>query len=178
MKQLMKKISLLLFFIIYSNFGFAQKALLFSNATMKKEIMIKEGDLIKLSYNGYIGQKEIKSGIVYSIQDSLVEIISNTSSGKMNFSGPEVRFIYIKDITGFRKFHLSRPYLMALSNISITIGSILLYYTIDKRTNMNFGEKLGLSLGTGLLSTIIVKGLFPERIKYKIGKDWQVRVLQ
>jgi hypothetical protein len=140
--------------------------------------MIKEGDFVRFSYKGYIGQNEIKTGVVFSIQDSLIELISTVSSGRISMGATENRFIYIKDITGFRKFHRSRPYLMALSNIAITVGSILLYYSIDKKTNLRFGEKLGLSIGTGLLSTIIVRGMFPERIKNKVGDIWEVRVLK
>ena len=113
-----------------------------------------------------------------SIQDSVVEIISTISSGRMNLGATETGFILIKDITGFRKFHRSRPYLMTLSSIAITVGSIYLYYIIDKKTDLSFGEKLGLSIGTGVFSTLVVRGFFPERIKNKVGKEWEVKVLK
>ena len=156
----------------------AQQGLLFQNNKTEKQVLIKEGDLVKFSYKGYIGQRETKYGVLFSIQDSIIEIISPTAQGTISLGGTETRLIYIKDITGFRKFHKSRPYLMALSTISITIGSIYLYYFIDKKTNLNFGEKFGLSLGTGLVTTLIVKSIFPDRIKYKIGEAWSVEVLK
>ncbi len=178
MKQIFKKLPLSFLFTLSITFGFAQQGLLFENHKTKKQVMIKEGDLVKFNYNGYIKQKETKYGVVLSIQDSVIEIISPTARGKISLEGTEIRFIYINDITGFRKFHRSRPYLMALSTISITIGSVYVYYMIDKKTNLNFGEKLGLSLGTGLLSTIIVRSLFPERIKNNIGENWSLKVLK
>jgi hypothetical protein len=156
----------------------AQQGILFSNKNTKKEVLVKSGDLVKFSYKGYLGQHEVKSGVVMDIQDSVVELISTLSSGKISLGTTETRFILIKDITGFRKFHRSRPYLMTLSSVAITIGSIYLYYVVDKRTNLNFGEKFGLSLGSGIFSTLVVRGFFPERIKNKIGDAWEVKVLK
>ncbi len=156
--------------------GFAQQGILFTNKTRQKEVMVKEGDLVKFSYNGYIGQREIKYGTVLSIQDSVVSLIAPT--GKFGGGGTETRFIYIKDLTGFRRFHKSRPYLMSLANISVTVGSIFLFYAIDRKTDLTFAEKLGVSIGTGLVSTALVRLAFPERIKNRIGADWELKVLK
>jgi hypothetical protein len=173
----MKKISLtsLLFLLIMT--CWAQHSLIFSNKSTKKEILIQSGDLVKFSYKGYLGQTEIKSGIVMGVQDSVVEI-TGPVSGRLSLGATETRFILIKDITGFRKFHRSKPFLTALSNIAITAGSIYMFYTIDKKTNLSFGEKFGLSVGTGLLTTFIVRAMFPERIKYRIGTDWMITVMK
>lgn len=174
----MKKIwiSLVLFLVVFT--AIAQQALLFSNKNTKKEIMVQSGDLVKFSYKGYLGQREIKSGIVMSIQDSVVEITAPVSSGRMSLGATETRFILIRDITGFRRFHRSRPILMTLSNLAITIGSIYMYYSIDRKTKLSFGEKFGLSLGSGLVSTFVVRGMFPERIKNRIGEEWAVTILK
>lgn len=174
----MKRISLSLLLLFLVTTCFSQRGLLFTNKINQKEILVRAGDLVKFSYNGYISQKEIKSGVVMSIQDSVISIIAPVSSGRLNTGATETRFIYIKDITGFRKFRRSRPYLMGLSNISITVGSILLFYAIDKNTDFTFAEKLGISVGTGLVSTVIVRALFPERIKNKIGDEWEIKVLK
>ena len=174
----MKKISLYLLLIFSMVTCFAQRGLLFTNKITGKEVLVRAGDLVKFSYNCYIGQKEVKSGVVMSVQDSVITLVAPVSSGKLNTGATETRFIYIKDITGFRKFRRSRPYFMGLSNISITVGSILLFYAIDQNTNFTFAEKLGISLGTGVLSTIIVRAAFPERIKNKIGEEWEVKLLK
>ena len=155
----------------------AQHSLLFQNKITDKEISIEEGDLVKFNYKGYLGQKEVEYGIVFSIEDSVIEIISPNKQGMINLGGNKTRHILTKDITGFRKFHKSRPYLMALSSISITAGSIYLYFYIDKKTNLKFGEKLGLSIGTGLISTMIIKAIFPERIKNHLGEEWSLRIV-
>ncbi len=157
---------------------FAQQALLFTEKTTQRQIMVKGGDMVKFSYKGYIGQPEIKSGVVMYIQDSLISVVAPVTSGRINTGATETRYIYIKDITGFRKFRKSRPYLMGLSNISVTVGSILLFYAIDRKTNLTFAEKLGVSLGTGIVSTILVRAMFPERIKNNVGTDWEVTVLK
>ncbi len=174
----MKRVVLILLFTFSLLTCFAQQGILFTNKNNQKEVLVKEGDLVKFSYNGYIGQREVKYGTVLSIQDSVVSIIAPTSSGKLSAGGTETRFIFIKDLTGFRRFHKSRPYLMSLSTISATVGSIFLFYAIDRETNLTFAEKLGVSIGTGLISTSLVRLAFPERIKNKIGTEWEVKVLK
>ena len=155
----------------------AQQRLLFQNKISDKKISIEDGDLVKFNYKGYLGQKEIEYGIVFSIEDSVIEIISPNKQGMISLGGYKTRHILTKDITGFRKFHKSRPYLMTLSSISITAGSIYLYFYIDKKTNLKFGEKLGLSIGSGLISTLIIKAIFPERIKNHIGEEWSLKIV-
>jgi hypothetical protein len=173
----MKNILIVFVFVLSVQVGFTQKGLLFTNKNTKQEILIKHGDLVKFTYNGYIGQKEVKSGIVMSIEDSIIEI-STPSTGLSGIGVVDTRFIYTKDITGFRKFHKSRPYLMMLSSLTIAAGTIVMFYIIDKKTKLNFGQKFGLSLGAGIISSAVVKGLFPERIRNKIGEEWNVVVLK
>lgn len=174
----MKKIVFCIFLLVLALPVFSQRGILFTNKVNQREILVREGDLVKFSYNGYLGQKEVKSGVVLSIQDSIVGIISTVSSGKFSTGATETRYILVRDLTGFRKFRRSRPYLMTLSNVAITVGTVLLFYAIDKNTDMTFAEKFGLSVGTGLVTTIIVRAAFPERIKNRIGEEWEVRVLK
>jgi len=174
----MKKIVFSLLFALSLLPCFAQRGLLFTNKTTQKEILIREGDLVKFSYNGYIGQKEVKSGVVFSIKDSVIGLIAQVASGKINLGLTEIRYIYLKDITGFRKFHRSKPYLQAVSSVAITVGSILLFYSIDKHSDLTFAEKLGISVGTGLVTTMIVRAAFPERIRNKLGTDWKMELLK
>jgi hypothetical protein len=173
----MKNSSIVFIFFLSAFSGFAQKAILFTNNNTKQEILIKHGDLVKFTYNGYIGQKEVRSGTVMSIEDSIIEL-STPATGLSGIGGIDTRFIYIKDITGFRKFHKSRPYLMTLSSLTIAAGTIVTFYIIDKKTKLNFGQKFGLSLGAGIISSAVVKGLFPERVKNKIGEEWSVTILK
>ncbi len=115
-------------------------------------------------------------GVVTLIQDSIIEI---SSPGDFRRRLPEVRYIYIHDITGFRKFHKSKPALQLVSRLVATAGSIYLYYLVDNYTDMNFAEKISLSVGTGLATSAIVKAFFPERIKnYLSPNGWSVRVLK
>ncbi len=174
----MKTILFPFLFILLPLSGFSQKGLLFTNVSTHKEVLVREGDQVKFSYNGYLGQREVKAGVVFSIEDSAVGIIAPVASGKFSGGATETRFILVKDITGFRRFHRSKPYLMSLSTISITVGSIFLFYAIDKQTDLTFAEKLGVSLGTGLLTTVLVRAAFPERIKNKVGAEWELKVLK
>ena len=173
----MKNSLIIVLVVLFALPVFAQRGLLFTNTTTKKEILVKHGDLIKFTYKGYIGQKEVKTGIVMSIGDSIIEL-SAPSTGLSAMGAMDTRFIYVKDITGFRKFHKSRPYLMTLSSLTIAVGTIVTFYLIDKKTKLNFGQKFGLSLGAGLVSSAVVKALFPERVKNKIGEEWTVIVLK
>ncbi|HSZ24222.1 MAG TPA: hypothetical protein VK766_00805 [Cytophagaceae bacterium] len=173
----MRSFWLLFFLLALTSASIAQKGLLFINKKTNREIFIKEGDLVKFSYNGYIHQREHQYGIVMSIEDSLIEMASPNSS-LSNKGMSEVRYIYTKDITGFRKFHRSRPYLISLSNVVIAAGSIYLYYEINKKSNLTFGKKLGISIGTGLVGKFFERLIFPDKIKYKIGEEWKVEVLK
>jgi hypothetical protein len=175
----MRQSSLFLFlFLFFIAPGFAQKGILFTNKTDGKEILIKEGDHVKFSYNGYIGQREVKSGIVVSIEDSIIGIAAPGTTGMFGATTTDTRYVYIKDITGFRKFHRSRPYLMSLSTITVTVGSIYLFYLIHKNTDLSFGEKLGVSIGTGVVTSLLIRAVFPERIKNKVGEEWQVKAVK
>ena len=105
----MKKYVFIVLLLLSSGTSFCQKALLFTNKQTGKEVLVKEGDLIKLGYDGYIKQSEKVMGVVTNIQDSIIEVVSPMGTSLLMTN---VRFIYAKDITGFRKFHRSRPILM------------------------------------------------------------------
>ncbi len=171
----MKKYFLTSFLFFLALLSIAQQKVCFYNIETKGIIEIQSGDIVKLSYSGYLGQPEVKLGMILSVQDSIIEISAPSyGSGMLKTSIEDPRFIITKDITGFRKFRRSRPYLMALSTMAISIGTIFTYYIIDKKTTLSFGEKFAISLGSGIATKLIVRGLFPERIKNKIGKTWAV----
>jgi hypothetical protein len=170
----MKKKLLVLAFLIYSYTALAQQGIVFTFMQRGQEVLVKEGDYVKVSYSGYLGQPEMCSGIVALIRDSLVElsIMDGVRKG-------ELRTVAIKDITGFRKFRKSKPALQLLSRLITAAGSIYLFYAVDNYTELTFAEKLSLSIGTGVLSGVIVKGFFPERIRNVVAPDlWSVRVLK
>jgi len=172
----MKKRLLFLLVVFWAFTCEAQKALLFVNSQSGEEILIKEGDLLKISYTGYIKQREVKSGVVTLIQDSIIEI---SSPGEYRKRMPEIRYVYVNDITGFRKFRKSKPALQFVSRVMATAGSIALYYWVDSYTDMNFGQKLALSAGTGIATGVIARSFFPERVKNFIASNgWTVNVLK
>jgi hypothetical protein len=155
----------------------AQQGLLITHKESGKEILIKEGDYVKFRYHGYIGQPETIMGVVSEIEDSLVAI---TSIKNNNTGQTAVRWVYVNDINGFRKFRRSRPYLVLVSNVITAAGTIVLYAVVDRHTNWGFGEKLGFSVATGLATRLLLNGLFPERIKNHVGPNqaWRIQVLK
>ena len=87
----MKKRLLFLLVVFWAFTCEAQKVLLFVNSQSGEEILIKEGDLLKISYTGYIKQREVKSGVVTLIQDSIIEI---SSPGEYRKRMPEICLLY------------------------------------------------------------------------------------
>ena len=170
----MKRTTATLLFTLLALVSVAQKSLLFSNKKTKQELLVTEGDVIKLSYNGYLKQHEDHYGHVLSIRDSLIEMSTPVASLFVK-RDDKTHFINIKDITGFRKFHRSRPYLKGLTNLVIAVGTIYLFYIINKNKNdLSYGDKVAISIGTGIIGRFAEKIIFPQKIKNKIGEEWEI----
>ena len=170
----MKGIAITFLFTLLALASVAQKSLLFTNTKTKQEILVIEGDVIKFSYNGYLNQQEDHYGHVLSIKDSVIEMSTPVASLFVK-RDEKTRYINVKDITGFRKFHRSRPYLKGFTNLVIAAGTIYLFYIINKDKNdLSYGDKVAISIGTGIIGRFAEKIIFPQKIKNKIGEEWEI----
>ena len=105
-----------------------------------------------------------------------IKSITDTSivfslKGKKNLS--DDREVRVSDITGFRKMWKFRPFIIPLTNLAVGIGT---YFAISENDKLSDGEKLLYATGATVASSLILKFLFKDDIKFKISDGWTVRV--
>jgi hypothetical protein len=100
------KIFFLSIAICWSILLHAQQKLVFSKTDSSTTVILKLKDLIKLSYNGYMQQQQEFEGMVTIITDSNITIAPRR---KFLQSKNTAQTIFLKDITGFRKYSKFKP---------------------------------------------------------------------
>lgn len=161
----MKTKYLFLWFLISASFftAKAQQKLIFSNANSGKVVVVKQHDMVKLAYNGYLGQIQSAYGRVEWITDSVVSFQD----------GWQVR---INDIIGFRKFIKYRDILQSTTTIVTLIGGMILVpYVIYNNPGMSDLQRMGVLFGIGAGVSAINNLLFPDNIKYYMRSGWTVK---
>ena len=165
-----KTIHCILLFLLLSFPLFAQNALRFTNATTGEEVVIKEGDMAKFSYSGYLNQPEIVENRVFLISPIDVHL-AQMAFGQVV---PQTqRTVLLNDITGFRKFFKYRNQLKTGLQLASTVSIILLYPEIVDRDKLSRTEDILISLGVSLGVSLIIEALFPKKIKHRMSHGWQ-----
>lgn len=159
-----KYILLTLFVITTVFFSTAQQKLVFNDTVANKTITVKQADIVKFLYIGYLGQIEQVYGKVELVTDSFVRFEHNW-------------IVRVNDIIGFRKFSKYRDILKPTVQILTIVGVIVAVPTvINQNPQLSGAERLGVSFGIGALGTLINRLLFPSRIKNFMLDGWQVKV--
>ena len=163
---------LLSFFLIVSISTHAQYSLVFVKADSSKIITIKQGDLARMGYNGYIGQPQEAEGNVSVITDSSV-----TLSPRKKFLQKKLasQTILIRDITGFRKFSGFRPageIIYAIAGVGITGGVAGI---ISNASTSTIAILLS-TAATAAITTALKNIIFSHKIKNHLGKDWTIHL--
>jgi hypothetical protein len=174
----MPKLLLVIFILLLSLGGFAQKRLLFYNAKTLRTIELKEGHKASILYKGYLGQPEFFIQMVTHITDSTIVLGTNRSSKLFGKSdAPSAKTIRISDILGFRRMTVGRQLAQAGVSIAGVVGSYILIRNLYA-SNINPTGAFFISLGTGYGIIGITRLLFPENIKYHMEEGWQVKVIE
>ena len=101
----MKNVFLVLSFCFYFS-AVAQHKIVFSKTDSSANVEVELKDNVKLSYSGYMGQPQEAEGIVTLLNDS---IISLTPRKKLLQKKQPAQTLYVRDISGFRKYSSFRP---------------------------------------------------------------------
>jgi hypothetical protein len=101
MRSLLIIISIFLAFTIN-----AQSKVVFTKADSSSIVTIKQKDLVRFAYNGYLKQPQEAEGIVTAINDSTITL---SPRKKLFKKSKTVQMLYIRDITGFRLYSKFRP---------------------------------------------------------------------
>ena len=165
-----KTIHCILLSLLLSFPVFAQNALRFTHAATGEEVIIKEGDMAKFSYNGYLNQPEVVENRVYRITPIDVHL-AQMAFGRVV---PQTqRSVLLSDISGFRRYFKYRNQLKTGLQLASTVSVILLYPEIVDRDKLTRTEDILISLGVSLGVSLIIEALFPKKIKHRMSHGWQ-----
>ena len=167
----MRKTFYLFFFLLLTSFpAFCQNALKFTHLGTGEEVIIKEGDMVKLSYSGYLNQPELEENRVFMITPIDIHL-SQMAFGQVV---PQTqRTVLLNDITGFRRFFKYRTQLKTTLQLASTVSIILLYPEIVDREKLTRTEDILISLGVSIGVSLIIEAFFPKKIRHRVSDGWQ-----
>lgn len=161
---------ILLCFILTAS---AQNKIVFYKNDSSKTITVAAKDLLKVAYGGYFKQPQETEGTVSLITDSTVTIAPKKRFLKKRMPSQTV---YLKDITGFRKYSKFRPtgeIIYSVVSVGITGAISAIISKANVSPALNFVTAAGTSAVTGVMKNVF----FSSKIKNEIGKDWSLRLL-
>jgi len=150
----------------------SQFAIRFFNEAKEKAVFLTRGDHVKFEYKGYLEQIEFAEGYLIEINDSLL-VLGDPSFGKVK----DRKTIAIHDLQGFRKFTIFRDVSKSLLQVGIVFGSYFLLKEIYRNNSFTPLEDLGISFGVGLSLAFLIKLIYPENIKNRIGEGWSLSLI-
>jgi len=150
----------------------AQNKIVFTKADSSSMVTVKEKDLVRLSYNGYLKQPMEAEGIVTAVNDSTISL---SPRKKLFKKGQPVQMIYIRDITGFRLYSKFRPageIIYGIVGIGITGTVTAVIGGVSIPAILSF-----LSGGATLAVTTAMKNLvLSTKIKHKLKNGWTMQL--
>jgi hypothetical protein len=168
----MKQFFVILFAAICINLN-AQQQITFTKAESSKTVIIKEKDLVRLSFKGYMNQQQVMEGYVSSVTDSSITLAPRK---KLFQKIMGAQTIMLKDISGFKRFSKFRPageiiYGVAGVGLNGTIAAVA------SNANLTGAAGFAATAGTSIV-TGVVKNLFlPKKIKYFLKDGWQMKLV-
>ena len=144
---------------------FGQKKLVFTDTVHNsKTIIVRENDMVRLLYKGYMGQLQAVYGKVELITDSLIRFEDNWT-------------VRTTDIVGFRRFNKYRELLQGGTQVVTFVGVMFAVVAVGNNPNLNGWQRTGVTFGVGLGASAINNWLFPSRIKHFVHHGWIIEVL-
>jgi hypothetical protein len=156
------------FVLVFIILGFttvaAQQKAVFTNNNSGKIVVVKQNDLLKLVYRGYLGQMQEIYGRVDNINDSFIRFDNNWT-------------VRISDILGFRRFSKYRDVLKGAVDVVVLVGAIVVVPILIYSTpNLSLVERLGISVGIGTAASLATNWIFSSKIKNIMSAGWVVKV--
>lgn len=150
----------------------AQQKLVFTNADSSKIITIKQKDLVRLAYSGYMNQPQEAEGIVTSLNDSTITL---SPRKKILQRQAPAQTLYLKDIKGFRRYSKFRPageiiYAVAGIGVAGTATAIV--------SNANLSPALSFvsAAGTAALTNGLRNAVLSSKVKNYLKNGWSMQL--
>lgn len=166
--------SFLLFIILSIGLSLSTQAqqIAFSKADSSKIIIVKLKDLVRFSYSGYMQQQQEIEGRISALNDSTVTL---TPRKKILQRAQVSQTIFIKDITGFRKYSNFRPaseIIYAVAGVGITATAAALVSNANLTPVLSFVSAAATqTLTSGLRNTIL-----SSKIKNRLNDGWAMKL--
>jgi hypothetical protein len=167
----MKSFLMLLF--IYVTFTVnAQQKIVFTNADSSKTVTVKQKDLVRLAYYGYMKQPQEADGIVTALNDSTI-----TLSPRKKFLQKAMpsQTLFIKDITGFRRYSKFRPageIIYAFVGIGLAGTATAIVSNANLSTLLSFAA----AAGTSIVTSGLKNAFFSSKIKNTLSNGWTMEL--
>lgn len=84
--------------------------------------------------------------------------------------------VYLKDITGFRKYSKFRPTGEIIYSV-VSVGITGAISAIISKANVSPALNFVTAAGTSAVTGVMKNEFFSSKIKNQIGKDWSLRLL-
>jgi hypothetical protein len=150
----------------------AQNKIVFIKADSSSMVTIKQNDLVRLAYSGYLKQPQEAEGIVTAVNDSTITLSPRKKLFKKSKAG---QTLYIRDITGFRLYSKFRPageIIYGIVGIGITGTVTAIIGGASIPVILSF-----LSGGATLAVTTALKNIvLSNKIKNKLQNGWTMQL--
>lgn len=150
----------------------AQNKIVFTKADSSSIITIKQNDLVRLAYNGYLKQPQEAEGIVTAINDTTITLSARKKLFRKSKAG---QTLYIRDITGFRLYSKFRPageIIYGIVGIGITGTVTAIIGSVSIPAVLSF-----LSGGAVLAVTTALKNVVLSNIiKNNLNQGWSMQL--
>jgi hypothetical protein len=160
---------LAVFFCLLAN---SQNKIVFTKADSSNMVIIKQKDLVRLAYNGYLNQPQEAEGIVNAINDSTITLSPRKKLFRKSKPG---QTLYIHDITGFRLYSKFRPageIIYGIVGVGITGTVTAIIGGVSIPAVLSF-----LSGGATLAVTTAMKNLvLSNKIKARLKEGWNMQL--
>jgi hypothetical protein len=163
-----------LFVLLFLCIGLTSQAqqIVFSKADSSKTIVIKLKDLVRFSYSGYMQQQQEIEGRVSALNDSTVTLAPRKRILQQALPS---QTIFIKDITGFRKYSNFRPaseIIYAVAGVGITGTAAALVSNANLSPALSFVSAAATqTLTSGLHNTVL-----SSKIKNRLNEGWVMQL--
>ena len=164
--------SLLLLFILSIGLTTKAQKIKFYKADSSKIIVVKLKDLVRFSYSGYMQQQQEIEGRVSSLNDSTVTLAPRK---KLLRRALPSQTIFIKDITGFRKYSNFRPaseIIYAVAGVGITGTAAALVSNANLSPVLSFVS----AAATQTLTSGLRNSVLSSKIKNRLNEGWAMQL--
>jgi hypothetical protein len=158
----------ILILLICSSFYTQAQQIVFSKADSSKTIVVKLKDIVRFSYNGYMQQPQEIEGRISTLNDSTVTLAPRKKILQRALSS---QTIFIKDITGFRKYSRFRPaseIIYTVAGVGITGTAAALVSNANLSPALSFISAAATQTLTSGLRNIVLS----STIKNRINDGW------